>query len=306
MLRSKNWNNRWICPIPIRAGYNSVRYSHSARPSSWSLRSSQLYSMLHRTGKRSGTIHAINQISPKLAQIKHSVIPIPGDDGQVRLSPHINRQWFPLVSYHSQRWSNSSSSPDENASEEIYVLRIEWSKVSVPVEGSGRSLFGRTDHATVIDHQCHVHQDQSKRAVVVRSEKLHCHSLGFAQWIDSMGRGSDASLHSLQTMATTTSDSTVLESTSQTKDEWWTRERERDASISEWESRCHIDHRAEIERCLLFEIEFDFKRESKGYEWRWRTEAPVKNLPDYNWLNLKNLAGKILIENPIFLQQNPN
>jgi hypothetical protein len=40
--------------------------------------------MLHRTGKRSGTIHSINQISPKLAQIKHSVIPIPGDDGQVR------------------------------------------------------------------------------------------------------------------------------------------------------------------------------------------------------------------------------
>ncbi len=39
--------------------------------------------MLHRTGKRSGTIHAMNQISPKLAQIKHSVIPIPGEDGQV-------------------------------------------------------------------------------------------------------------------------------------------------------------------------------------------------------------------------------
>lgn len=38
--------------------------------------------MLHRTGKRSGTIHAMNQISPKLAQIKHSVIPIPGEDGQ--------------------------------------------------------------------------------------------------------------------------------------------------------------------------------------------------------------------------------
>ncbi|CAF1327016.1 unnamed protein product [Adineta steineri] len=42
----------------------------------------QLYSMLHRTGKRSGTIHAMNQISPKLAQIKHSAIPIPGEDGQ--------------------------------------------------------------------------------------------------------------------------------------------------------------------------------------------------------------------------------
>ncbi|CAF3645050.1 unnamed protein product [Rotaria socialis] len=42
----------------------------------------QLYSMLHRTGKRSGTIHAMNQISPKLAEIKHSVIPIPGEDGQ--------------------------------------------------------------------------------------------------------------------------------------------------------------------------------------------------------------------------------
>jgi hypothetical protein len=41
--------------------------------------------MLHRTGKRSGTIHAMNQISPKLAQIKHSVIPIPGVDGQVVL-----------------------------------------------------------------------------------------------------------------------------------------------------------------------------------------------------------------------------
>jgi hypothetical protein len=40
--------------------------------------------MLHRTGKRSGTIHAMNQISPKLAQIKHSAIPIPGEDGQVR------------------------------------------------------------------------------------------------------------------------------------------------------------------------------------------------------------------------------
>jgi len=39
--------------------------------------------MLHRTGKRSDTIHAMNQISPKLAQIKHSVIPIPGEDGQV-------------------------------------------------------------------------------------------------------------------------------------------------------------------------------------------------------------------------------
>jgi hypothetical protein len=39
--------------------------------------------MLHRTGKRSGTIYAMNQISPKLAQIKHSVIPIPGEDGQV-------------------------------------------------------------------------------------------------------------------------------------------------------------------------------------------------------------------------------
>ncbi|CAF0981896.1 unnamed protein product [Adineta ricciae] len=42
----------------------------------------QLYSMLHRTGKRSGTIHAMHQISPKLAQIKHSAIPIPGEDGQ--------------------------------------------------------------------------------------------------------------------------------------------------------------------------------------------------------------------------------
>ncbi|CAF4176265.1 unnamed protein product, partial [Rotaria magnacalcarata] len=41
-----------------------------------------LYSMLHRTGKRSGTIHAMNQISPKLAEIKHSVIPNPGEDGQ--------------------------------------------------------------------------------------------------------------------------------------------------------------------------------------------------------------------------------
>lgn len=39
--------------------------------------------MLHRTGKRSGTIYGMNQISPKLAEIKHSVIPIPGEDGQV-------------------------------------------------------------------------------------------------------------------------------------------------------------------------------------------------------------------------------
>lgn len=39
--------------------------------------------MLHRTGKRSGTTHAISQISPKLAQIRKSSIPIPGDDGQV-------------------------------------------------------------------------------------------------------------------------------------------------------------------------------------------------------------------------------
>lgn len=42
--------------------------------------------MLHRTGKRSGTTHAMSQISPKLAQIKHSVIPIPGEDGQVWIS----------------------------------------------------------------------------------------------------------------------------------------------------------------------------------------------------------------------------
>ncbi|CAF4137913.1 unnamed protein product [Rotaria magnacalcarata] len=45
--------------------------------------SCRLYSMLHRTGKRSGTIHSMNQISPKLAEIKHSVIPIPGEDGHV-------------------------------------------------------------------------------------------------------------------------------------------------------------------------------------------------------------------------------
>ncbi|CAF0977060.1 unnamed protein product [Rotaria sordida] len=53
-----------------------------SNPHSCWLQLRQLYSMLHRTGKRSGTIHAMNQISPKLAQIKHSVIPIPGEDGQ--------------------------------------------------------------------------------------------------------------------------------------------------------------------------------------------------------------------------------
>jgi hypothetical protein len=42
--------------------------------------------MLHRTGKRSDTIHAMNQISPKLSQIKHSVIPIQGEDGQILTS----------------------------------------------------------------------------------------------------------------------------------------------------------------------------------------------------------------------------
>ncbi|CAF4011090.1 unnamed protein product, partial [Rotaria magnacalcarata] len=53
-----------------------------SNPHSCWLQLRQLYSMLHRTGKRSGTIHAMNQISPKLAEIKHSVIPIPGEDGQ--------------------------------------------------------------------------------------------------------------------------------------------------------------------------------------------------------------------------------
>jgi hypothetical protein len=38
--------------------------------------------MLHRTGKREGTIHAINQISQKLGQIKQRVRTIPGEDGQ--------------------------------------------------------------------------------------------------------------------------------------------------------------------------------------------------------------------------------
>jgi hypothetical protein len=40
--------------------------------------------MLHRTDNRSGTSDAINQITPKLAQIKRSVIPIPGEDGQIK------------------------------------------------------------------------------------------------------------------------------------------------------------------------------------------------------------------------------
>ncbi|UJR15815.1 hypothetical protein I4U23_002744 [Adineta vaga] len=53
-----------------------------SNPHSCWLQLRQLYSMLHRTGKRSGTVHAMNQISPKLAQIKHSAIPIPGEDGQ--------------------------------------------------------------------------------------------------------------------------------------------------------------------------------------------------------------------------------
>ncbi|CAF2371594.1 unnamed protein product [Rotaria sp. Silwood2] len=53
-----------------------------SNPHSCWLQLRQLYSMLHRTGKRSGTIHAMSQISPKLAQIKHSAIPIPGEDGQ--------------------------------------------------------------------------------------------------------------------------------------------------------------------------------------------------------------------------------
>ncbi|CAF4372055.1 unnamed protein product [Rotaria magnacalcarata] len=53
-----------------------------SNPHSCWLQLRQLYSMLHRTGKRSGTIHAMNQISPKLAEIKHSVIPNPGEDGQ--------------------------------------------------------------------------------------------------------------------------------------------------------------------------------------------------------------------------------
>ncbi|CAF2985093.1 unnamed protein product, partial [Rotaria sp. Silwood2] len=53
-----------------------------SNPHSCWLQLRQLYSMLHPTGKRSGTIHAMNQISPKLAQIKHSVIPIPDEDGQ--------------------------------------------------------------------------------------------------------------------------------------------------------------------------------------------------------------------------------
>ncbi|CAM4987848.1 unnamed protein product [Rotaria socialis] len=38
--------------------------------------------MLHCTGKRLNTIHSMNQISPKLAEIEHSVTPIPGEDGQ--------------------------------------------------------------------------------------------------------------------------------------------------------------------------------------------------------------------------------
>jgi hypothetical protein len=56
--------------------------------------------MLHRTGKRSGTIYAMNQISPKLAQIKHSVIPIPGEDGQV---------WNLLISFSINRFSCDDS-----------------------------------------------------------------------------------------------------------------------------------------------------------------------------------------------------
>ncbi|CAF1174376.1 unnamed protein product [Didymodactylos carnosus] len=42
----------------------------------------QLYTLLHRSGKRSAVVYSMNQISPKLSNIKNSVIPIPGDDGQ--------------------------------------------------------------------------------------------------------------------------------------------------------------------------------------------------------------------------------
>jgi hypothetical protein len=40
--------------------------------------------MLHCTDNRSGTIDSIKQITPKLAQIRRSVIPIPGEDGQIK------------------------------------------------------------------------------------------------------------------------------------------------------------------------------------------------------------------------------
>jgi hypothetical protein len=40
--------------------------------------------MSHCTGKHSDTIHAMNQIRPKLVQIKHSAIPISGEDRQVK------------------------------------------------------------------------------------------------------------------------------------------------------------------------------------------------------------------------------
>ncbi|CAF4517764.1 unnamed protein product [Rotaria sp. Silwood2] len=53
-----------------------------SNPHSCWLKLRQLYSMLHRMDKRSSTIHAMSQISPKLAQIKHSVTSIPGEDGQ--------------------------------------------------------------------------------------------------------------------------------------------------------------------------------------------------------------------------------
>ncbi|CAF2755469.1 unnamed protein product [Rotaria sp. Silwood2] len=53
-----------------------------SNPHSCWLQLRQLSSMLHRMDKRSGTIHAMSQISPKLAQIKHNVISIPVEDGQ--------------------------------------------------------------------------------------------------------------------------------------------------------------------------------------------------------------------------------
>ncbi|CAM2719072.1 unnamed protein product [Rotaria socialis] len=86
--------------------------------------------MLHCTGKRLNTIHSMNQISPKLAEIEHSVTPIPGEDGQFHTIHSVDQTVQVLPTKTRPKKLMFVESNDERIMQLLSVINVMFTKIN--------------------------------------------------------------------------------------------------------------------------------------------------------------------------------